>query len=416
VCLLGEGPAALDPFLAYFATHDPRPRESFLRGLSELPNAYVGRYYQSSYDEDGRLTRLEPLAGFRDRVVVVKEKQIDPRVNRTHLRAPESAFGDALLVETARGCVQRCRFCAAGHLFLPYRPAPPPDDAWSLGQEAVGLVGSNVSGHPQLDAWLEWSGDARPALSSIRFNTLTAAQWRHLAARGLLTAALAPETGAERLRRVCNKPITDEAIVAEVERAVEAGVRSLKLYFMIGLPTETPDDVQAIVELTRRCREAAMRAWKGHGRAGALTVSLNPFVPKPHTPFQWSPFGDPAELRAKIGQVRSALRRLPNIELQAESLPAAMLQAILSIGDRRVAELAVLVDQRGSVRPALRAWSGDLDRYLLRPRTFGDVLPWDRVDPGVSRRYLEREYEAALAGRVSPVCFTRPACRLCGAC
>ena len=156
VCLLGEGDAALNPFLAYLRAHDLRPREDFLRGLAEVPNAYVGRFCEPEYLPDGRLARIKPAAGFRSRLVLPKEKQIDPAINRTHLHAPHSTFGDALLIETARGCVQRCRFCAAGHLYLPYRPAlPPAASAARFGQPAVGLVGSNVSSHPQLDAWLK---------------------------------------------------------------------------------------------------------------------------------------------------------------------------------------------------------------------------------------------------------------------
>ncbi len=147
VCLLGEGAAALDPFLAYLDTHDLAAQEDFLRGLAALPHAYVGRYYEPAYLPDGRLDCIRPLAGFPARVVAPKEKQIDPALNRTHLRAPQAAFGDALLIETARGCTQRCRFCAAGHLYLPYRSAPPPAETPDLAHDAVGLVGSNISGH-----------------------------------------------------------------------------------------------------------------------------------------------------------------------------------------------------------------------------------------------------------------------------
>lgn len=415
LCLLGEGDAALSPFLEYLKQNDPRDREHFLRGLRDIPGAYVGRFYRPHYRQDGRLERIEALDGFPERVTLPREKTIDPLRLRTHLRAPDAEFGDALLVETAKGCVQRCRFCAAGHLFLPFRPAPPPGELPDLSQTAVGLVGANVSGHGKLADWIRAAGDSRVTLSSIRVGALDDAQWRALADKGLAAAAIAPEAGSERLRRVCNKPLDDERIIGEVRRAVGAGLRNLKLYFLIGLPTETPADIDAIIALTLRCRDAAMDAWKLKGRAGKIVVSVNPFVPKPHTPFQWEAFGEVKELKAKVKTIREGLRRTPNVEVQAESLDAAALQAILSVGDRRIGALIRRVDREG-IRPALRFWKEQADFYLNRPRAYHDLLPWDHLDVGVTRQYLIDQHQAALHADVSPPCFSVAGCRLCGVC
>jgi radical SAM superfamily enzyme YgiQ (UPF0313 family) len=416
VCLLGEGAAALAPFLARFLTVESANREDFLRGLADLPGAYVGRFYVSHFDDEGKLIAVEPRDGFPERIVAPKEKTVDPSQTRLHLRAPGAAFGDALLVETARGCIGRCRFCAAGHLFLPYRPADAPASLPDLGQTALGLVGSNVSGHPDLDAWIELAGTNRVTLSSIRRGSLRPAQWQRLVDGGLASAALAPEAGSERLRAVCNKPATDDEILAEVRLAADAHLRNFKLYFLVGLPTETSEDLQGIVALVGRCREIAMIGWKAKGRAGKIVVSLNPFVPKPQTPFQWLAFGDPRELERKLKFIKNELRGVANIEVQSESLRSATFQALLSTGDRRAGELARLVDQADGVRPALREWTVDWRTLLAQPRAIADALPWDRVDVGVKRSYLEREFEAALAGRVSPPCDFRRPCRLCGVC
>ncbi len=415
VCLLGEGRSALGPFLDYLREHDVRRRDIFLEGLKEVPAAYVGCYYHSRFEGE-RLVALAPRQGFPHRVQVAKEKQIDPDQNRIHLRAPGAVFGDALLIEVARGCVNRCRFCAAGHLFLPYRPAAAPAQLPDFGQRVLGLVGSNVSGHPGLDAWLDLAGEQRVSLSSIRRDTLTSAQWRRLVEGGLSSAALAPEAGSERLRRVINKPATDAQIIDEVRRAVEIGVKNLKLYFMIGLPSEEAADREAIIELVARCREAAMIGWKARGWAGKITVSANPFIPKPHTPFQWHPFGAEKTIKGWLANIVAGLRRTPNVEVQTESLRAAVLQALLAVGDRRAGELAHLVDVAGGIRPGLRAWPVDHVKALTTPRRFDEVLPWDPVDTGIRRDYLEREYDAALAERVTPQCPPDRVCRICGVC
>jgi radical SAM superfamily enzyme YgiQ (UPF0313 family) len=415
VCLLGEGHAALDPFLAYLKDNDPADRDAFLAGLRAVPGAYVGRFYEPRFSDDSRLVAIEPRGGFPERVVVPKEKTVDPQRMRLHLRTPEAAFGDAMLVETGRGCVSRCRFCAAGHLFLPYRPASPPSELPNLGETALGLVGSNISGHPDLDAWLEFAGERRVTLSSIRRGTLSETQWRRLADGGLLSVALAPEAGSERLRAVCNKPASDAEIVADVRLAAEAGIRNIKLYFLVGLPTEQADDLDGIVELTKLCRAAAMEIWRPRGRAGRFVVSVNPFVPKPQTPFQWAAFVEPRELRGRLAKVREGLRRVGNIEMESEPLREATLQAALSIGDRRAGDLAILADSIGKAA-ALKQWMASQGGRLLRPRELRETLPWDHISVGVKRRYLEKEHNAALAGRVSPPCDLRRACRLCGAC
>jgi len=417
ICLLGEGEAALPPFLNRFADYRPADKSDFLQSLNTAPGAYVGRFYRPQYREDGRLLSVEAQNAFPSIVRVPKAAAIDVDLVRTHLRAPKASFGDALLMEISRGCIQRCRFCAAGHLYLPYRAADLPESGLpDLGQQALGLVGANVSGHPQLESWIELAGNRRVTLSSIRVGALNADGWRRLIDKGLASAALAPETGTDRLRCVCNKAATNEEILEEILRAATAGLRNFKLYFLVGLPTETEADLEAIVGLSMLSREAAMRGWKSKGRAGHIAVSLNPLIPKPQTPFQWHPFGDPQDLQRRINLVKKGLRGQPNIQIQAESMPEAILQAILSTGDRRVADLIYRAAEARNTRAGLRQWKGNQTFYLQRRRAFDETLPWDHIDAGVSRRYLEREYESALAGRMSPQCFKVPNCRLCGAC
>jgi radical SAM superfamily enzyme YgiQ (UPF0313 family) len=415
VCLLGEGGDALGPFVDYLKQNDPRRRATFLAGLKDVPHAYVGRFYQSRYDGH-RLAALEPTEGFPARITAAREKTIDPDAYRIHLRAPGAVFGDSLLTEAARGCVTRCRFCAAGHVLLPYRTAGPPATLPDLGQSVLGLVGSNVSGHPNLGDWLDAAGEHRVALSSIRRATLDESAWRRLVESGLNSAAIAPEAGSERLRRVINKPATDDEIVAEMRAATAAGVKNLKLYFMVGLPTETDEDLAAIVELTRRCREAAMTGWKERGWAGRITLSVNPFVPKPQTPFQWWPFGREKDIKRRLAVVAGAQKQLANVQVQKSAVGHAMVQALLAVGDRRAGELAILADGAPSVRAALRAMTLPAADALTYRRAVEELLPWDHIEVGVSRRYLENEFAAAQAERTSPPCRVESGCRICGAC
>ena len=418
--LLGEGDALLAPFLERLRAYPQTPdKAAFLASCADLPGAYVPRYYKPAFDDKGRRTSVATLKGFALPIRQVIEESIDQAQTLTHVLTPNTEFRDTLLIETFRGCTARCRFCAAGHLMLPPRPrdisAPNAQTLPDHGQASVGLVGAGVSGHAQIEKWIDNAAQCgHVGISSVRLNTLSDDALSKLARHGAKSVALAPEAGSERLRRVCNKPFSDEQIIDQAVRMATAGFATLKLYFLIGLPTETPADHEAIVDLTVSIRDALMVLWKKRKRAGTLTLSVNPFVPKARTPFQWAPFVQKTDYENARKTITNRLRKQGNVRVRFASYRQARVQALLSMGDRNVADLVLLLAKHSNEAEALRAWQQDPEPIIHRPRSFDEPLPWDFIDTGFAPKFLAEEYHRALAGKITPECSSK--CRLCGIC
>jgi radical SAM superfamily enzyme YgiQ (UPF0313 family) len=216
---------------------------------------------------------------------------------------------------------------------------------------------------------------------------------------------------------VINKGIDEASILAAAETLVAAGIPNLKLYFMVGLPTETAADVAAIVALCRRIKHRFLSSSRSRGRIGELTVSLNSFVPKPATPFQWFGMDEVPTLKTKIRQVREGLKKVPNVRVHADLPRWAFLQALLSRGDRRVAQLLAAAAENGWNWPQTFKQSVlNAGFYVTRERPLAELLPWDFIDHGVRKEFLKEEYRRALAARASPDCPMDTACSRCGAC
>jgi hypothetical protein len=206
--------------------------------------------------------------------------------------------------------------------------------------------------------------------------------------------------------------LTNEQIVDIAEMILERGIFNLKLYMMIGLPTETDEDLEAIVELTRRIRDRMIEIARPRGRVGSVIVSLNAFVPKPQTPFQWEPIESEKELDRKIKFITRALKPVPNVEVRAMSSRIAQLQALLSLGDRRVSKFILEVDRTGNWRQAMRGWMD----YALRRRSLDEPLPWDVVDIGLTTEFMKKEYVRAMGEKITRPCPAIDVCIRCGVC
>jgi radical SAM superfamily enzyme YgiQ (UPF0313 family) len=401
VILLGEGNAVLKPFLSRLSEFQGKTsRNEFLASLVDLPFAYVPRFHHR------RKTTLR----------IEREKGIDRAQTFTHIFTRDTEFPEVFLIEAFRGCTARCRFCAAGHLYLPPRERAADFELSDQGQSAIGLVGAGVSGHSDIEKWiLRASEFGRVGISSIRHGTLSDSMLKRIVKQGTRSVAIAPEAGTERLRRVCNKPIADNEILHESRRMIEAGFANLKLYFMIGLPTERDKDIEAISDMAIRIRETAMPIWKERGRAGSIDLSVNPFVPKAHTPFQWAPFIAKNRYDRIKKSLRARLNREGNIQLKFESYRAAKLQALFSVGDRSVSDMILAIGQGTPPAKALRDWSGDIEKTIHQGRAIDERLPWDFIDSGFDRAFFPREYSRAMAGKVSPECNIGK-CKLCGLC
>ena len=331
----------------------------------------------------------------------------------TVIHTPDTEFGDMHLIEIARGCGRGCRFCMAGYVMRPKREQPVEAVLAQAAQglayrDRIGLVGAAVSDYTQIDTLVERlrAMGARLSVSSLRVDPLSEPLLQALAESGAQTLTLAPEAGSERLRQVVNKGVTADHLLHAAARADHYGFRQLKLYFMLGLPTETDGDVEAIAALCRAVDERF---------SGRVTANVTPFVPKAHTPFQWSAMAPRDTVDARIKALQSALRR-DGIEVRGESAAWAEIQGVLARGDRRLGE--VLLALRGR---SLRAWQRAMEACEVAPADYvraGDPevpLPWSFVRSGVSERYLARERERA--ERLAPTAPCPPdGCTQCGVC
>jgi hypothetical protein len=255
----------------------------------------------------------------------------------------------------------------------------------------------------------------RVSVSSLRADRLTPELARALADSGAQTVALAPEAGSGRLRRVINKHLSEEQLARAVELLIGAGILNLKLYFMVGLPTETEADVEALAELAARVRQQVVSLSRAKGRLGRVGVSLNAFVPKAWTPFQWEPMLPPREAAARMERVRRALAGLANLKVTTDVPKYALLQGALARGDRRLGPVVEALASGGSPAAAARAAGVELESFACRPREREELLPWDFIDHGISRAYLWAEAGRAARAAESPACEPET-CRRCGVC
>ncbi|MGK2943357.1 MAG: radical SAM protein [Desulfuromonadales bacterium] len=416
---VGEAEVILPPLLESLLARDTGDRNQLLSHLSQLPGVYQPRGYTISYGETGELQAMIPAENLPERVKRQWQNHLDDSQSRTCVATPDTEFGSMHLVEVSRGCPRACRFCAAGFIYRPFREHSLVHLRHEiLGEQhevgRVGLVAAAVSDYGELAeigrAILDHGGEV--SVSSVRIDAITIDQVRVLADAGHKTLALAPEAGSQQMRDVINKGIDEAQILAAVKLLAEGGIPNLKLYFMIGLPTESEADIIAIADLTVKIRQIWEAIGKQRGRLGRLHLSVNPFVPKPWTPLQWAPMEQRGQLEKKYRLLQKRLRPLPNVDLNFESLRQAEIQGLFARGDRRVGRLLPLLAGGSSLKAACRQVGLDPAFYLHRERGMHELFPWDIIEQGVQRGHLRKEYEEALAARPGHVCH--PGCRRCG--
>lgn len=413
--LIGEAEEMLPEFLDLHARHaGPEHREDLLAAtLQDVRGAYAPE---------------RPMADPRVERRLIWD--LNRFVTTTRIQSGEAVFGDMNLVEASRGCQWACRFCAAGYMYRPIRTrgAEVLESAVRDGlqqRDTVGLVGAEMASIAGLARLAEIASEAggRISPSSMKADCVTPELASALARGRTKSVTIAPEAGSERMRRVINKNLTEHDILRAADLLVGEGVRDLKLYFMVGLPGEEDDDVLEIAGLTRRIRELLLDTERGRRRAANITVSVNPFVPKPWTPFQWDPMLPIGELKAKFALLRKAMARVPNVKLDIESPREGYFQTLLSRGDRRVAPFLELVHELdGDWWAAIRQWQKDglegaphPDEYVHRQYGDTEALPWDFIDHRIDKSYLWVERRKALAARQTPPCDTTT-CTSCRAC
>ena len=383
-CLcIGEAEPILPEMLTVMADEAVR-RDDKLRMLAELPGCYVPRYHQGA-----------PVAR-------QWAHHLDDFVVSSTVLTPDTELGDLYLIEVERGCSWGCRYCLVSSTFCPirYRSVDRLVEQATKGlkyRKRLGLVGPVVSDHPEIEELLSRLRQlgAGLSVSSLRIGPRCGMVLSEMVRGGASTITLAPEAGSERLRRVIGKRISEGDIIEAVEGVAECGFRRLKLYFMIGLPTETDADVEEIAALTLRCKDVLDK-----GNAGSrLSVNVASFVPKAGTPFQWLPMADLDTLNRRLAILKKRLP-LKGIQLKSESPAWSQVQGALARGDVRLAEVLVGVEEISLAgwRRAVEKCHLDIDFYVLKRWPVGNRLPWAVVDLGVSQQYLEHEMDGALAG------------------
>ena len=404
--LIGEGEELLPEFLKCFdqSRSEGKTRLEFLGNVAAIEGAYVPQCYGVRYFDQGPIKSFTPMDNNPGRT---KRRWVRD-INRIHtisaLFTPHTEFNDMALVEVNRGCPRGCRFCAGCFIYRPFRNRTLEDLKKDIQEgltrkRRIGLVGSAVSDHPQLGEICQAVLDSRGTLSiaSLRADAISEDLITCLKASGHKTISLAPEAGSERLRRVIKKDLQETDLLRAVETIFKAGIPNIRLYFIIGLPTETDRDIDEIIGLTRRIKHIFLKVGRDQKRLGRITLSITPFIPKPSTPFQWAPYEEINSLKRKLQLIKNELRREGNVQVMHDLPKWGYIQTLLSRGDRRVGKILLAAHYKGgNWRKAFKEVNLNPDFYVYREMGLDDILPWDFIDHGVGKDYLWREYLEAL--------------------
>jgi len=401
----GEGEVLIPSLLRAF--QGASDRADLLRRLATERGFYIPSFYDVRYKDDGTIAAFVPRAGTGTPAVVKKAAlkttdAVDPPA--TTIFTPDTEFGSRFLVEVVRGCANLCRFCWAGYNYLPVR-AFPKERILQLAERArphanrVGLVSIALCDHPEIEEILTRLAGMGYSISpaSLRLDDITPKLVGLLRESGERTITIAPETGSDRLRRVINKTITNDEILASAEMIFASGIENLKLYYMIGLPTETDEDLVAIRDLTLQLRGIMLAHGRGRGQLGRIVGSVNPLVPKPGTAYQWLPMENDSSIERKILRMRSLMAGIDNVYVNIKSERHSFYQALLSLGDRRVAPAIEAAERNGgNWRAAVAESEVDAHFFVFRDRSRDTVLPWDIIDGGMKAEFFRSEVDKAL--------------------
>ncbi|OGR13172.1 MAG: radical SAM protein [Desulfobacula sp. GWF2_41_7] len=405
IFLLGEAECLIEPFFSIF--EKSADRASLLHALEQtIPGAYVPNLH----------TEKKPF-----RIQVQYLKSLAKISTFTSILTSRTAFKDAFLIETLKGCPHGCRFCSAGFIYRPPRIYPAGNimacmDSASGKTDRIGLVSSAIADHPDIEEICTHGKRQgfKLSFSSLRADKLSEGLIQVLSSSGVKTATIAPEAGSERMRAVINKKIKEGDILFAAKKLVEAGIINIKLYFMIGLPFEEDADAHAIVDLTKKIKLEFLNASKKKHKIGTLTLSINQFIPKPFTPFQWSPMEKESVLKKRADIIKEGLKKIPNVKINVESLRKAKIHALLSLGDQKAAD--ILEDALIKGWPAaIKEKKEYYDAVVYREKALEAPLPWDFLDNRVRKEFLAKEFIKAGKEKISASCpmIDCTVCRTC---
>ncbi len=408
VFILGEAEDVLPKFAGVYSEglRIGLDRKALLVHLQKtIPGLYVPSLYAVHYFPGGKIQDILPTQeGLPDRIRISPVKDISAFPTAEVVSTPDSEMADMFLVEVNRGCPHFCRFCAAAYVYAPprfrsYEKIVPVIDHGLLLKNKIGLVGTAVSDHPDLVNICRYivEQDAEAGVGSLRIDQIDEAMVDMLEGCGIETVALAPEAGSQRLRDLTRKGIATDDILRAVKLLIEKDIANLRLYFMVGLPTETDEDIEAIIELAKKIQHTALGHTQGKKKFRRLTLSINQFIPKPRTPLQWCALADVQDVGKRIKRIVHAFRQDKQINVIADVPKWNYVQALLSLGDRRVGDILLAVHRlNGNWMKALRETDINADFYVYRERDLDEFLPWDLLEVGLPKKHLIKEYRKAL--------------------
>ncbi len=437
--VIGEAEEVLPKLIACFRDWKRKgeraSKKELFRQVATIGGIYVPSLYHVEYQSDGLFKSITPtVAEASPRIQRQLVAKLPPPVTKPVVPFLEVVH-DRGAIEISRGCSRGCRFCQAGIIYRPVRQRPQEEILQAVGElitncgyDEVSLVSLSTSDYPHINELVaniaQRYGSQNLALSlpSLRIDSASVKLIDSLPRRRKSGLTFAPEAGSQRLQRVINKCTPEDELMETAAAAFSRGWRNLKLYFMLGLPTETTDDIESLIQLINRVHSLSRKA---PGKRPQLRVSLSTFVPKPHTPFQWVAQESELKLMAKHELLKQGLRR-KGIRLSWQDTKVSLLEAILSRGDRRLGKVIYRAWQLGA---RFDGWSEHFNYeiwlsafkesglepgfYAQRQRPLDEPLPWTHIDVGLSPAFLEREYQRALKGEETPDCRLE-ACSACG--
>ncbi len=396
---IGEGEPILPGFIDTLTESIEGKKDELLKKLAALPGMYVPSLY------DGKPIRRQWLA------------DIDSVATTSVILTPDTELGNMCLVEIARGCGWGCRFCLAGFQFRPFRFRPL-DSLLAQAEQGlhstnrIGLLAAAVSDHPEIGelAYRLHCRDAEISVSSLRVRPFSPELLKVLAQRGAQNITLAPEAGSERLRQTINKCVSESDIIGAVDKIVKQGISQIKLYFMIGLPTETDSDIDEMIELTLKLKERVQET------GTRIAITVEPFVPKAGTPFQWLAMAPEDVLNDRVNRIKNSLTK-SGIGVRAESVGWSLVQGVLARGDARLGQVLAVMSRNSLAawRRAMKDCNLSASHYVHRELPLDEPLPWSVLDSGVSPDYLKKELGKARQGIESLPCPLKE-CHRCGVC
>lgn len=383
----------------YISAGKQRDKADLLRRLSQIQGVYVPALYEPAYGDNGTLAEMTPLDGAPMPVRRWVTRDLDKYNTSAPITTPNTEFSNMFMIEAVRGCGQGCRFCFVGYAYRPVRYTPQEHIAEEVAQrliqvgevERAGLIGSSLTDHKHIADITEMlAKDRRVTLASLRADKLDEPLACAIGHAGQKTVTIAPETGSQRLRYVTRKHVTDEDTVTAARRCAANGVQKIKLYYIVGLPCENQADRLAIATLS----DAVARA----GDFRKVTLTLHPFVPKPHTAYQWAGTLQVNEMQRRLREIGKAVRQInKRLDFTVDSVRGSFVQSVMATADRRIADVLLAAHHNGgNWKQAFRETGIDPEWYACRPRPYEEVLPWEHVNLGVKKEYLWREWQRAL--------------------